>query len=66
MARYEPFQNFRAMSKEDQRENILDSCSMCIDGASVSLARKIEIYFDVTPEEQKERMHAIYRRLDNE
>lgn len=59
---YDPFAEFRALSKDAQREEILDIASMCIDGASVGLARRIEIYFDVTEEDQKERYFEIHRR----
>lgn len=65
MAKYDAYKYFRELSKEDQRENILASASMSIDGASVSLARKIEIYFDVTPEEQQQRARSIFRSLDS-
>lgn len=37
---------FRQMSTNDQRQNILDVAKWCIDGAPVSLARKIEIYLE--------------------
>lgn len=37
----EPFVN---MTRVEQREHILSVAERCIDGAPVSLARKIEIY----------------------
>ena len=37
---------FRELSREDQRKNILAVADLCIDGAPVSLARKIEIYLE--------------------
>jgi hypothetical protein len=56
---YDPYAEFRAMSKDEQRERILDIASMCIDGATVGLARRIEIYFDVSDDEQKQRHRDI-------
>jgi hypothetical protein len=56
------YAEFRAMTKFDQLQNILDVASFCIDGAPVSLARKIEIYFDVTEAEQIERHMTIRKR----
>lgn len=47
---------FRELSKEDQREHILSVCALCRDGAQVTLARKIEIYLDVSQEDQKARL----------
>lgn len=38
------YEYFAEMSREDQRAEILAVTAMCIDGAPVSLARKIEIY----------------------
>lgn len=38
------YEYFADMSREDQRTEILSVAAMCIDGAPVSLARKIEIY----------------------
>lgn len=58
---HDPYKDFRALSKEEQRESLLDVSSMCIDGAPVSLARRLEIYFDVSPDEQKERRHELFR-----
>jgi hypothetical protein len=63
-SQYDQFAEFRALSKDEQRGQILDIASMCIDGASVSLARKIEIYFDVTQDEQVQR-HADIRKRNN-
>lgn len=51
------YETFRQMDKGQQREHLLIIASMCIDGAPRSLARKIEIFFEATPEEQRERMH---------
>lgn len=44
--KYDPFKTFRELSKDEQRENILAACELCIDGAPTTLARKIEIYFN--------------------
>lgn len=38
------YEAFATMSREGQRANILSVAERCIDGAPVSLARKIEIY----------------------
>jgi hypothetical protein len=51
----DPYQYFREMTPEEQLQNMLDVAAFCIDGAPVSLARKIEIYFGVTEPEQVER-----------
>jgi len=50
MARRDPNQevwdDFRKLSKDEQREVILSISERCIDGAPVGLARRIEIYFE--------------------
>lgn len=38
------YETFASMSRDGQREHILSVTERCIDGAPVSLARKIEIY----------------------
>ena len=58
---YDPYKEFRALPKWEQREKILDISSMCIDGAPPSLARRIEIYFDVNEAEQTERATELWR-----
>lgn len=52
--KYDPYAEFKSMSKEDQKKQILSIAERCIDGAPVSLARRIEIYFDA-PAEPKQR-----------
>jgi hypothetical protein len=37
---------FYALSHEEKRDHILSVCENCIDGAPLSLARKIEIYLN--------------------
>lgn len=59
---YDPYADFRKLSKDEQREQILDITAFCIDGASIGLARRIEIYFDVTKDEQVQRQHDIIVR----
>jgi hypothetical protein len=61
---YDPYAEFRAKTKDEQRESILDIAAFCIDGATVGLARRIEIYFDVT-EEQQEQRHMDIRVRNN-
>lgn len=51
------YPEFQALSKDEQRESILRTAYNCIDGAPVSLARRIEIYFDETEETQRRRNH---------
>lgn len=58
----DPFERFRAMTEEEQIENILDIAAFCIDGAPVSLARKIEIYLGATQADQIERHMNIRKR----
>lgn len=43
--RTDPYAEFKSMSKDEQKEQILSIAERCIDGAPVSLARRIEIYF---------------------
>lgn len=38
--------DFRKLSKDEQREQILSIAERCIDAAPVGLARRIEIYFE--------------------
>lgn len=59
------YEDFRALDKFGQMEHLLNIASMCIDGAPKSLARKIEIYLDSTPEEQNERRHRLYTVMDD-
>lgn len=40
----DPYAEFRAMPRHEQRLNMLHVTDLCWDGAPVSLARKIEIY----------------------
>lgn len=53
--KYDPYAEFKSMSKEDQKANILSIAERCIDGAPVSLARKIEIFLDATVEPKQRR-----------
>jgi hypothetical protein len=62
MARKNRYEDFRALSKDEQRERILSLTSMCHDGAPLMLARWVEIYFDATEDEQKDRMREAYTR----
>lgn len=64
--RQDPYAWFRDMSKDDQREHLLDVASMCIDAANVPFARKVEIYLGVTDDMQRDRAIAIRRRWDKE
>ena len=63
MTKYDPLAEFRAMTKDEQRENILNTAAMCIDGAPKSLARKIEIYFDETEEDRRQRRNKIHEQM---
>lgn len=53
--KYDPYETFRTLSKEEQKEQILSLAERCIDGAPVALARKIEIFLDATPEPKMRR-----------
>ena len=44
--RIDRYAEFRAMTKEQQKESILAVTDKCIDGAPVFLARWIEIYLE--------------------
>jgi hypothetical protein len=62
MAKHDRYAEFRRLTKEEQRDRILSSAALSIDGAQVSLARWIEIYFDATPEEQEARVTEAHNR----
>lgn len=53
------YPEFMAKSKDEQRDEILRITAMCRDGAPVSLARKIEIYFGETEESTVERQRCV-------
>ncbi len=59
MTKHNPYADFRALSKDDQREHILSVSALCLDDAPRSLARKIEIYFDATDDDQANRLLSI-------
>lgn len=62
MAKTDPYADFRAMTRDEQREHILTVCALCWDGAPKSLARKIEIYLEATPDDQKRRRDNAFDR----
>lgn len=59
MSRPDPFFEFRKLTLEQQRDEILRITALCIDGAPVTLARKIEIYMGETEQSTLERQRCV-------